>query len=157
MQYYQMTGFMGITDQPAEAVGDFKLPDPDQSALYLDFDGTLVEIAERPDDIDVTATITGILDRAMERLDGRVALVSGRSIADLQKFIPNWSSSMRIRFADFAGWPTTSPNFARRFWSNTSPPVLCCIIDRLKNAVHLHCGSWKAWRWPPTGSGCNLH
>ena len=94
MQYYQMTGFMGITDQPAEAVGDFKLPDPDQSALYLDFDGTLVEIAERPDDIDVTATITGILDRAMERLDGRVALVSGRSIADLQKFLPDFKGAL---------------------------------------------------------------
>lgn len=94
MQYYQMTGFMGITDEPAEAVGDFRLPDPDQSALYLDFDGTLVEIAERPDDIDVNPAMTNILARAMDRLDGRVVLVSGRSVATLQKFLPDFKGAL---------------------------------------------------------------
>ena len=68
------------------------LPSPpadllDGASVFLDFDGTLVELAERPEAVVVDAELTGLLDRLSERLRGRVALVSGRSIQQLDGFL----------------------------------------------------------------------
>jgi len=60
-------------------------PIPPDAALLLDFDGTLVELAEVPDGIEVPAGLGGLLARIAIRLGGRVALVSGRSVADLER------------------------------------------------------------------------
>lgn len=59
----------------------------DGASLFLDFDGTLVELAERPDAITVDAGLADLLDRLAERLSGRVILVSGRSIDQLDQFL----------------------------------------------------------------------
>lgn len=56
-------------------------------ALFLDFDGTLVDIAPTPDSIAVPADMAARLIALAERFAGRVALVSGRSIADLEKHL----------------------------------------------------------------------
>ncbi len=52
-------------------------------ALFLDFDGTLVEIAPRPGDIHVPVWLAADLHKLRDRLDGRLALVSGRALDDL--------------------------------------------------------------------------
>lgn len=57
------------------------------AALFLDFDGTLVELAETPDAIRVSPSLAPLLARLGERLGGRLALVSGRSIADLERYL----------------------------------------------------------------------
>lgn len=59
----------------------------DGASLFLDFDGTLVELADRPDAIAVDAGLAGLLDGLAERLSGRVVLVSGRSIDQLDGFL----------------------------------------------------------------------
>lgn len=56
-------------------------------ALFLDFDGTLVELAPRPDAIRVPAALGARLGRLSDRLDGRFALISGRSIVDLERHL----------------------------------------------------------------------
>ena len=66
------------------------LPPPEGAALLLDFDGTLVEIAERPDAVVVPSDVSELLARAMARLSGRVALVSGRTMAELDAFLPGF-------------------------------------------------------------------
>ena len=53
-------------------------------ALFLDFDGTLVEIAAEPSLIDVSADLGARLAVLADRLDGRLALVSGRAIENLE-------------------------------------------------------------------------
>jgi trehalose 6-phosphate phosphatase len=58
------------------------------AALFLDFDGTLVELAESPEAIAVPEGLPALLERLSARLDGRVALISGRSIADLERHLP---------------------------------------------------------------------
>lgn len=55
-----------------------------RTALFLDFDGTLVEIAERPDAVEVARSLPALLETLSDRLEGRVALVSGRSLAALE-------------------------------------------------------------------------
>lgn len=56
-------------------------------ALFLDFDGTLVEIAPAPDAIAVPPALPSALERLGARVDGRLALVSGRSLADLARHL----------------------------------------------------------------------
>ncbi len=57
------------------------------AALFLDFDGTLVEIASGPDAIKVKPGLNAALRILSGRLEGRLALVSGRSIEDIEKHL----------------------------------------------------------------------
>jgi trehalose 6-phosphate phosphatase len=52
-------------------------------ALFLDFDGTLVEIAPAPDLVHVPAELPRLLDELANRLGGAIALVSGRPVDEL--------------------------------------------------------------------------
>ncbi|ANU08226.1 trehalose-phosphatase [Paraurantiacibacter namhicola] len=54
-------------------------------ALFLDFDGTLVELAPTPDAITPPDDIARRIRALSDRLDGRVAVVTGRALDDLQK------------------------------------------------------------------------
>lgn len=56
-------------------------------ALFLDFDGTLVDIASGPDAIVVDPDLPALLLDLHDALEGRLALVSGRSIADLERHL----------------------------------------------------------------------
>ncbi|PWS38079.1 trehalose-phosphatase [Falsiroseomonas bella] len=60
----------------------------DRAALFLDFDGTLVEIAPRPDAVVVPPALPGLLRRLAARLEGALAIVSGRPLAELDSFLP---------------------------------------------------------------------
>ena len=59
----------------------------DGAALFLDFDGTLVELADTPDAIRVSPSLGNLLRRLSLRLHGRLALISGRAIADLEQHL----------------------------------------------------------------------
>ena len=59
----------------------------DGAALFLDFDGTLVELAETPDSIRVPGALRPLLERLARKLGGRLAIVSGRAIADLDLYV----------------------------------------------------------------------
>ena len=59
----------------------------DRVALFLDFDGTLVHIVDRPDLTHVPASLLATLGEAHQSLDGALALITGRSIADLDRLM----------------------------------------------------------------------
>lgn len=96
-----------------------ELPPPPASlegaALFLDFDGTLVELAETPDAIRVPPALAPLLDRLRHRLDGRLAIVSGRSIADLDRHLPcsdvavAGSHGLELRLASGDSLPLSVP------------------------------------------------
>lgn len=54
-------------------------------ALFLDVDGTILEIAETPQSVHVPESLKQLLISLLLRLDGAVALVSGRTIEDLDQ------------------------------------------------------------------------
>lgn len=58
-----------------------------QTALFLDFDGTLVEIASDPDAVVVPTGLTATLLQLQTRLGGALAVVSGRSLPDLDRYL----------------------------------------------------------------------
>lgn len=57
------------------------------TALFLDFDGTLVEVASQPEAVVVPAALTGVLAGLYRQLGGALALVSGRRLLDLDTFL----------------------------------------------------------------------
>ncbi|WP_197708057.1 trehalose-phosphatase [Hartmannibacter diazotrophicus] len=60
---------------------------PANAALFLDFDGTLVDIAPRPDAVVVLPHLSDLLTRVCKELDGAFAIVSGRPIAEIDRFL----------------------------------------------------------------------
>ncbi len=58
------------------------------SALFLDFDGTLAELASRPDAVRIPPDLPSLLDALHERLGGALALITGRARIDLQRWLP---------------------------------------------------------------------
>jgi trehalose 6-phosphate phosphatase len=54
-------------------------------ALFLDVDGTLLDIADRPERVVVPPGLVDVLAKAERRLDGALALVTGREIAEVDR------------------------------------------------------------------------
>jgi trehalose 6-phosphate phosphatase len=81
--------------------------------LFLDVDGTLLELATTPDAVHVDASLCRLLLRVSLALQGAVALVSGRPIAELDRlFAPHrWPAAgvhgLERRDAR-GGWHVTS-------------------------------------------------
>lgn len=54
-------------------------------ALFLDMDGVLAPLADTPDAVVPDARRTAVLRAVAERLGGRVAIISGRTIAEIDR------------------------------------------------------------------------
>jgi len=87
----------------------------DGAALFLDFDGTLVELAETPAAIRVGAHLEPLLQRLKERLEGRLAIVSGRALRDLETYLDcaglavSGSHGLELRLGDGTSLPLSVP------------------------------------------------
>ncbi|MEE1655265.1 trehalose-phosphatase [Microvirga sp. CF3062] len=99
-------------------------------ALFLDFDGTLVDIVERPDAVTVDPALPKVLTDLEDRLGGALAIISGRPIAFLDgHFAPH-------EF-DIAGLHGLEQRIAGRL-SMCDPdehPALRDMVARLKQIV----------------------
>lgn len=78
-------GIMQIADSRA-------LPAPPcgllgNASLFLDLDGTLLEIASRPGDVIVDDSLKSLLARLVQYLGGRLAVVSGRPAAEVRRLL----------------------------------------------------------------------
>ena len=67
--------------------------DPSKLALFLDVDGTLLDIENHPADVRADPSLVAMLERLSAGLGGAMSLISGRQIADIDRiFAP-------VRFA----------------------------------------------------------
>lgn len=56
-------------------------------AIFLDFDGTLVDIAPRPDAVQVSDTLRTLVGALATAADGALAIITGREIAVIDAFL----------------------------------------------------------------------
>lgn len=79
-----------IFSRPDDSIRSESAPDPDLRefrvhpegwAVFLDIDGTLIDIAPTPDDVTVPAGLADDLDRLRRRLGGALGLITGRAVA----------------------------------------------------------------------------
>jgi len=75
---------MQLAERDAAAVHAVPRPGGHWS-LFLDVDGTLLELADHPGAVFVDPELTSLLGRLREAAGGAVALVSGRTITDLDR------------------------------------------------------------------------
>lgn len=57
----------------------------DHAALFLDLDGVLAPLARRPEDVVPDSRRTALLQRLQARFDGRIAVISGRTTAEIDR------------------------------------------------------------------------
>ncbi|KGF70062.1 hypothetical protein LL06_07525 [Hoeflea sp. BAL378] len=92
LDYYTLIGFAPETEAP-EDLGTLAVPAHD-TALFLDFDGTLVDIAETPSAVTVSARDGLLLDQLGRRHANAVAIISGRNLHEIEKFLQDFSGTI---------------------------------------------------------------
>ncbi len=60
---------------------------PARPALFLDLDGTLLELAEEPDGVELSERLRKLLPKLPEATGGAVAFVSGRPIREIDRLL----------------------------------------------------------------------
>lgn len=58
-----------------------------KASLFLDLDGTIAPIKQKPSDVGADENRNVLLATLAERLDGRLAIVSGRTISELDRIL----------------------------------------------------------------------
>jgi trehalose 6-phosphate phosphatase len=60
----------------------------DNNAVFLDIDGTLLDIAPKPEAVVIPDGLNEALQRLRDRLDGALAVISGRPLDQIDHFFP---------------------------------------------------------------------
>lgn len=103
------------------------LVDPRECALFLDFDGTLVDFADHPSAIVVPARVRDVLAALSERTGGALAIVTGRDIDDVDQFL----EPLKLPVAGVHGLLRRTGEGARRDAAAVKGPQLANVIARL--------------------------
>lgn len=120
--------------------------DPATHAFFLDVDGTLIDIAPRPDAVVVPNGLPDTLSALAARAEGALALVSGRSLASLDDlFGAGRFAAAGVHGADIrlsAGRPSErAPGLdeaLRRDLSTTAAEFDGVLAEDKENAVAIH-------------------
>ena len=95
---------------------------PRDAALFFDIDGTLLDLAARPDEVVVPASLRSDLGAAHQLLDGAVALISGRAVAEIDRlFSPLGLPASGVHGSEFRPTPPGSADATRTAHSRRHP------------------------------------
>lgn len=86
-------------------------------AFFLDVDGTLVDIADTPSDVRVDTCLLDLIRQLHETTGGAVALISGRSISNLESLL----GMPHLPIAGQHGLERRGSD--RRLWIHPTPPI----------------------------------
>jgi trehalose 6-phosphate phosphatase len=94
----------------AESIDRLPAIDPALSTLLLDVDGTLLDIAPTPEDVHVAPSLKRTIGSLFARMNGAIALVSGRRIAALDElFAPLGIAAIGCHGAEMRASPVGVP------------------------------------------------
>lgn len=82
-----MTQHINPSQSGGEDNPPFLLTDWPDCSLFLDFDGTLVDLADTPDTVVVAPGLVQALTTLRDKLGGRLAIVSGRPIEQIDAML----------------------------------------------------------------------
>ncbi len=102
------------------------------NSILLDFDGTLVDLVDRPNAVMVDGALVRLIGRLVESFERRVAIVSGRSVAQLERFLGGLAGDVGLVGSHGAEVRATGPCL-----SNARPPEL----DYIERAIRLEMGA----------------
>ena len=100
-------------------------------ALFLDFDGTLVDIASQPDAVRVEDGLVPALQRLHHFLQGALAIITGRTLADIDHYL----TPLRLNVASEHGAQHRRHLSATDVDHSVSSPDLHAAEQRLKAAL----------------------
>ncbi len=104
-------------------------------AYFLDVDGTLIDIADTPDSVVVDKILLDLIARVFHATGGALALVSGRSISDLQSRI----GMLNLPIAGQHGLERRDGS--GRLWIHAAPPAAkSAIKEALSPILERHPG-----------------
>jgi len=121
--------------------------DVDSHSILLDFDGTLVDFAPHPDAIELRPGTGDLLARLTEHFRGAVALVSGRRIESIDRFLaPLKLAAVGVhgqetrRYGKTVVMRTPSPELgiARQRIADSLPENDPLLFEDKKSALVLH-------------------
>lgn len=92
LDFYELIGFR--SDHPEPHYGPPDAPRLDRVIIFLNFDGTLVDIVSFPDPVSVPFTTRALVNELHERTGGATVLLSGRSMQDLARFFPDFPGTI---------------------------------------------------------------
>ncbi|TRZ94689.1 MAG: trehalose-phosphatase [Rhodocyclaceae bacterium] len=104
-------------------------------AFFLDVDGTLLELADTPSAVLVDKSLLELVGRLHEASGGAVALVSGRSLSDLEDLL----DSLHLPMAGQHGLERRD-TAGRRWIHAASPGAKCAIKEALIPVLVRHPG-----------------
>ena len=106
-----------------------------QTALFLDFDGTLAPIVDRPELVQIAPRVLELVGQLHDRLDGALAIISGREIAVLDQFL----SPYKFPASGVHGleWRVSNSGILRRPIAETS---LASVLQNLERMAAQHSG-----------------
>jgi trehalose 6-phosphate phosphatase len=100
---------------------------PPRAALFLDFDGTLVAIATRPEAVVVGPWVVPTLQALHERFDGARALVSGRPLAQIDALL----EPLRLPAAGVHGVERRDADGRVRVQAGVPPAEVLALVEQL--------------------------
>lgn len=121
---------------------------PSTHSLFIDFDGTLVSLIDQPDLVRADCELVDLLTALDRRFGGRLAVVSGRSIAQLDRMIGPLAAQIALagshgtelrRNGQLTG-PERPPGLEAaiadiRAWSASHPEM---IVEEKSHGVAMH-------------------
>lgn len=106
-------------------------------ALFLDIDGTLLDLAATPDTVQVDTAIASLLPALERLLGGAIALITGRTIADADGLFPG----LTLPVAGQHGFERRSADGAMHT-HGSEPPGHRWLHGELTHLVERHDGLW---------------
>ncbi|MBB3358989.1 MULTISPECIES: trehalose-phosphatase [unclassified Novosphingobium] len=105
----------------------------DRATVFLDIDGTLLELADDPEAVRADGQTRALLRDLAERLDGRLAMVSGRSLEQIDRILGPIAQAL----------PVTGSHGLEYRWNEVwARPERLAVLNDVASAFHSLAQTW---------------